>query len=218
MVSPSVGCSTAPFEANSGCRSTSAPTTIRSIGSTSGKPICVFWRSRKSSPSLRPPVPSIRGKANRDSSTRIFGSHVVLDGGRSSKQAAGFQDLLQQPSHAHLTGRANAGYGCGPTSGKSPLGSMATPLSILVSHPNGCVIFQRLSIAAVSGQPLGKLPIKSSDVCVLDCCALRGSDGFTAAISIRQGHAMGLGFCGNGSGRSCDQSGRDRDAVKRGRK
>ena len=30
--------------------------------------------------------------------------------GRSRKQAAGFQDLLQQPSHAYLTGRANAGY------------------------------------------------------------------------------------------------------------
>jgi hypothetical protein len=32
---------------------------------------------------LRPPVPSVRGKANRNSSTRIFGSHVVLDRGRS---------------------------------------------------------------------------------------------------------------------------------------
>ena len=28
---------------------------------------------------------------------------------------------------------------------------------------------------------------KSSGVCVLDCCALRGSDRFTATISIRQG-------------------------------
>src|SRR5271157_2024380 len=44
MVSHSVGCSTAPFEANPGCRTTSAPTTIRSIGSTNGKPICGYWR------------------------------------------------------------------------------------------------------------------------------------------------------------------------------
>jgi hypothetical protein len=34
-----VGCSTAPFEGNAGCRTTSAPTTIHFIGSTSGKPI-----------------------------------------------------------------------------------------------------------------------------------------------------------------------------------
>ena len=33
---------------------------------------------------------------------------------------------------------------------------------------------------------LGKLPIKSSGVCVLGCCALRGSDHFTSTVSIRQ--------------------------------
>src|ERR1039457_6373331 len=59
---------------------------------------------------LRSSVPSIRGKANRHPSARVFGSHLVLDDGRSRKQAARFQDLLQQPSHAYLTGRANAGY------------------------------------------------------------------------------------------------------------
>ena len=53
--------------------------------------------------------PSVRGKANRHPSTRVFGSHVVLDDGRSGKQTARFQDLLQPPSHAYLTGRANAG-------------------------------------------------------------------------------------------------------------
>src|SRR6266550_7039196 len=59
---------------------------------------------------LRSPIPSVRGKADRHASTRVFGSHVVLDDGRPRKQAARFQDLLQQPSHAYLTGRANAGY------------------------------------------------------------------------------------------------------------
>ena len=43
---------------------------------------------------LRSPVPSIRGKANRHPSPRVFGSPVVLDDGRSRKQAARFQDLL----------------------------------------------------------------------------------------------------------------------------
>jgi hypothetical protein len=43
---------------------------------------------------LRSPVPSVRGKANRNPSTRVFRSHVVLDGCRSRKQTARFQDLL----------------------------------------------------------------------------------------------------------------------------
>jgi hypothetical protein len=37
MVSHSVGCSTTPFEGDAGCRSTSVPTTIHFIGSTSGQ-------------------------------------------------------------------------------------------------------------------------------------------------------------------------------------
>jgi hypothetical protein len=39
-------------------------------------------------------------EVNRHRSTGIFGSHFVLDYGRSRKQAARFQDLLQQPSDA----------------------------------------------------------------------------------------------------------------------
>jgi hypothetical protein len=57
MASHSVGCLTAPFEANAGCRSTSAPTTIPFIGSTSGKPICEYWSYRKSSPYPTFPCP-----------------------------------------------------------------------------------------------------------------------------------------------------------------
>src|ERR1700746_3363167 len=44
MVPHFVGCSTVPFEGTSGCRSTSAPITIRFIGSTSGKPTCGYRR------------------------------------------------------------------------------------------------------------------------------------------------------------------------------
>ena len=38
------GCSTAPFDGNAGCQSTSAPTTIPFIGLRSGKPICGYLR------------------------------------------------------------------------------------------------------------------------------------------------------------------------------
>ena len=85
---------------------------------------------------LRSPVPSLRGTANRHHSTRVFGSHVVLDDGRSRKQTARFQDLLQPPSHPYLTGRANAGYARVTTSRQSPLVSMATSLSRpYIRHP-----------------------------------------------------------------------------------
>src|SRR5262250_775377 len=97
-------------------------------------------------------VSSVRGKANRHCSTGVSGSHFVLDGGESRKQAARFQDLLQQPSHPYLNGRANAESACVTTNRKSPLLSMATSLSFLISDTSGCVIFRRLSIAPVSGQ------------------------------------------------------------------
>jgi hypothetical protein len=102
---------------------------------------------------LLPPVASIRRNVNRHPSTRIFGSHVFLDNGRSRKQAARFQDLLQQPSHAYFTGRANAGYACVTTNPKSPLVSMATILSSPLSDTRRCLICQRLARPAVSSRP-----------------------------------------------------------------
>jgi len=92
---------------------------------------------------LRSTVTSIRGTANRRPSPRVFGSPVVLDDDRSRKQAARFQDLLQQPSHAYLTGRANPGYAGVTTNRKSPFVSMAAPLPILVSDPNGCLTLSK---------------------------------------------------------------------------
>src|SRR6516165_8155621 len=77
----------------------------------------------------------------------------ILDCCGSREQAARFQDLLQQPSHPYLNGRANAASACVTTNRKSPLVSMATSLSILISDTSGCVIFRRLSIAPASGQP-----------------------------------------------------------------
>src|SRR5215469_12777332 len=101
-------------------------------------------RDRNQVRPLRSTVSSVRGKANRHRSTGVFGSHFVLDCGGSRKQAARFQDLLQQPSHPYLNGRAEAESACVTSNRKSPLVSMAT---------SGCVIFRRLSIAPVSGQP-----------------------------------------------------------------
>src|SRR5439155_23473541 len=48
-----------------------------------------------------------------------------------------------QPSHAYLTGRSNAGYAGVKTNRKSPLVSMAAPLPILVSDPNGCLTLSK---------------------------------------------------------------------------
>jgi hypothetical protein len=135
---------------------------------------------------LRSPVPSFRGKANRHHSKRVFGSHVVLDDGRSRKQTARFQDLLQQPSHTYLTGRTNAESAPVTTNRQSPDASMATSLSEPLSDTGGCLISQRFAFAALSGRPLQKPRMKSSGVCALSCSAFRGTDRFTAAVSIRQ--------------------------------
>src|SRR5215472_11729606 len=99
-------------------------------------------RDRNQVRPLRSTVSSVRGKANRHRSTGVSGSHFVLDCGGSREQAARFQDLLQQPSHPYLNGRANAESACVTTNRKSPFVSMATSLSILISDTSGCVIFR----------------------------------------------------------------------------
>src|SRR5215469_13579904 len=99
-------------------------------------------RDRNQVRPLRSTVSSVRGKANRHRSTGVFGSHFVLDCGGSREQAARFQDLLQQPSHPYLNGRANAESAGLTTNRKSPLLSMATSLSILISDTSGCVIYR----------------------------------------------------------------------------
>jgi hypothetical protein len=125
---------------------------------------------------LRSLVPSIRGKANRHPSARGLRSHLVLDAGRSRKQAARFQDLFQQPSHAYLARRSNAGCNRVTTSSPSRLVSMATTLSSPIPNTGGRLTLQRLSLAAsTSAQTLNEI----IDVCVLSCSAFRGSDRFT---------------------------------------
>src|SRR6516162_10186093 len=97
-------------------------------------------RDRNQVRPLRSTVSSVRGKANRHRSTGVSGSDFVLDCGGSREQAARFQDLLQQPSHPYLNRRANAESAWVTTNRKSPLVSMATSLSILISDTTGCVI------------------------------------------------------------------------------
>src|SRR5882762_4554317 len=76
------------------------------------------------------------------------------------------------------------------TNRQSPLVSMATTLSGSLSDTGGCLISQRFVLAAVSGRPLEKPRMKSSAVRVLGCSAFRGSDRFTAAVSVRQRQAQ----------------------------
>jgi len=63
MVSHSVGCSTAPFEGNAGCRSTSAPTAIRLSVPPMASQSADTGGHRNQVHPLRSPVPSVCGKA-----------------------------------------------------------------------------------------------------------------------------------------------------------
>ena len=132
-------------------------------------------RDRNQVRPLRSTVSSVRGKANRHRSTGVFGSHFVLDCGGSREQAARFQDLLQQPSHPYLNGRANAESACVTTNRKSPLVSMATSLSILISDTSGCVIFRRLSNSAIRST-LRRLPIRLDHLVLAFLVAARFAD------------------------------------------
>src|SRR5215469_3917027 len=135
---------------------------------------------------LRSTVSSVRGKTNRHRSTGVFGSHFVLDCGGSRKQAARFQNLLQQPSHPYLNGRANTESTYVTTNRKSPFVSMATSLSILISDTNGCVIFRRLSIAPVSGQPWEDFQLNHLLLALLVAACFADPIRFTPTASIRQ--------------------------------
>lgn len=108
----SVGCSTPPVEGNSDVEvdqlQQRSALSVPPMASQSADP---GGDGNQHYP-LRSPVPSDCGKANGHHPKREFGSYLVLDDGRSRKQAARFQELLQKPSHAYLASRANAGYVC----------------------------------------------------------------------------------------------------------
>ena len=85
--------------------------------------------------SLCSPVPSLCGTADRHDSTRVFGSHVVLDHGGPGEQAARFPRLLQPPSDAFSTCRM---YAAGDVRPEGPselrLLPMATTLWRFISN------------------------------------------------------------------------------------
>jgi hypothetical protein len=106
---------------------------------------------------LRSPVPCVRGKVNRHHSTRVSRLHVVLDDGRSGKQTARFQNLLQPPSHPYLTARANARSTRVTANRQSTLVSMAITLSGPLSDANGCLTFPKTRAHSIIPSTSGKL-------------------------------------------------------------
>jgi hypothetical protein len=122
----------------------------------------------------------VRGTANRHPSTRVFGSPVVLDDGRSRKQAARFQDLLNN----HRTHSSREG--------RTPVTPVSRPIANLRSFrwqpqcrslyqtPMAAWLSRRLGLTSASSQPLKTPGMKSSGICDLGYRAFRGSDRFTA--------------------------------------
>jgi hypothetical protein len=94
-VSHADGCSIAPFDGDRGCPSTSVPTMIPFVGLAVARQSVDTGGDRDQK---RPPcssLPSFCGATDRHDSTRVFGSHVILEHGRSGKQAARFPDIFQ---------------------------------------------------------------------------------------------------------------------------
>src|SRR5580704_16891200 len=141
---------------------------------------------------LRSPVSSLRGKADWHHSTRIVGSHVVLDECRSGESNARFQDLLQPPSHPSLTERRRI-RPCHPRR-QSVLVSLATTLSRPISETHGCLSFQRCALPAICWSPRAKTRNEIIRVGVLQffIAAFREFSRFTASVSIRQPHVGSL--------------------------
>jgi hypothetical protein len=67
---------------------------------------------------------------------------------------------------------------------------MATSLSILISDTSGCVIFRRLSIAPVSGQPWEDFQLNHLVLAFLVAARFAHPIRFTPTVSIRQSQAV----------------------------
>ena len=152
--------------------------------------LLIVNRSRQRTPNLRSSDRILAGLlALLVRRTRLLRPAIVLN-------PSTLLAIHKEPSHPYLNERANAESACVTTNRKSPFVSMATALSILISDTSGRVIFRRLSIALVSGQPWEDFQlIKSFGACILGCCALRESDRFTPTVSIRQRQAAKARLC-----------------------
>jgi hypothetical protein len=124
---------------------------------------------------LRSLVPSVRGKANRHPSTRVFGSQVWTTADLENKLLDFRTYFNNHRTHNSLEGRTP------DTRLSRPIVNLHSfrwrpQLSILIPDTSGCLICQRLALAVVSGQLLQKPRMKSSGVCVLSCSSFRRSD------------------------------------------
>jgi hypothetical protein len=79
---------------------------------------------------------------------------------------------------------------------------MATSLSIPISDTSGCVIFRRLSIATVSGQPWEDFQLNHLVFAFLVAARFADPIRFTPTVSIRQGHVHGKWVPGDLKSRS----------------
>jgi hypothetical protein len=69
---------------------------------------------------------------------------------------------------------------------------MATPLSILISDPNGCLTLQIFGLTVVPGQACKNLECKHVVCALFGCSAFRGSDCFTVTTSVQKGRGISL--------------------------
>ena len=125
------------------------------MASQSANPEC----GRNQNRAVCPAVSSICGTADRLITERVFGSHFVLDDGRSRKQAARISELLQQASRAYFTGGPNTRSGRERVAAvrKYPLLPLAIPLPRSLSDAGRGLIFQRICLAVVSNGPIDSL-------------------------------------------------------------
>src|SRR5215469_16536546 len=151
--------SIALFEGNAGCRTSSAPITIRFIGSTNGRPtsgsIWIIFCSRP----------------RRISKTRCSISGPTSTTIAPIPQWKGERRICLRHDQSQISARFDGNLTVDPYIRHQWLRDFPKTLD-------------RSGIRST----LGRLPIQSSGACVLGCCALRGSDRFTPTVSIRQRH------------------------------
>jgi hypothetical protein len=148
----------------------------------SGLPVLLRFCNAQSGRSVHPFVERLIGTIRREYLDHtLFWTMTDLE-----NKLLDFRAYFNNHRTHNSPGRPNARYAAVTTSRKSPIVSMATTVSGPLSDTGGCLISKRFVLAAVSARPLQKPRMKSSGVRVLSCSAFRGSDRFTAAVSIRQ--------------------------------
>src|SRR6266513_6364995 len=203
-----VGCSTTPFKGNAGCRSTSAPTMIRSIASHQWQANLRILEVKeiKTVPYLPLPHPfverligTLRLSARLDRNLTV-GTYIrrqwlrdfqkTLDRcdirSNSTRLPRNHSVFLRRHSAAPINSLFTA-TSCVPELRRSSLSQRDCRQNCPPYNNSPDTALDRCVIRST----LGKLPTKPSGVCVLGRCALRGSDRFSSTVSIRQGQVVG---------------------------